>query len=115
MNKSLYKQSIVVLLLAAVISAYFEWKKLPVSILVGGGLGLANHRALSWGVTGMLDADRSYVRLLFFSVFRLLIIFVILFVLIMYKLVNVLGVLVGFTIVFTLILKEGFVAARKME
>jgi len=115
MKKALYKQSAIALVLAAAISAYFEWKKLPMSILIGGSLGLANHRALSWGVMGMLDVDRSYVRLLFFSMFRLLIIFLILFVLIMLKLVNILGILIGFTIVFTLILKEGFLAAKKMD
>lgn len=115
MIKTLYKQSAILVLIAAAVSAYFEWKKLPASILIGGVLGVANHRALSWGVSGMLDADRSYVRLLFFSMFRLLIIFIILFALIMLKLVNILGVLIGFTIVFTLILKEGLVAAKKMD
>lgn len=112
MGGKIYRQSAVLLVLAAAGSAFLEWKKLPLSILIGGGLALANHRALAWGVEGMLAPNASFMRLLFFSMFRLLLVFLILAALLLLKVITILGVLIGFTIVFTVILKEGFVAAK---
>ncbi|MGE5894426.1 MAG: ATP synthase subunit I [bacterium] len=115
MEKRIYKLSIPLLIVAAGVSAFFEWKKFPLSVLLGGALGLANHMALTWGVEGMINVERSFLKLLFFSAFRLVVLFLIILVLALLKLINLMGVLVGFTVVFTVILREGFLAARKND
>lgn len=112
MIKKIYKQSLVVLIIFAALSAFFEWKKLPLSILLGGVLGLANLKALSWGVEGMIGTYKASGKLIFFSMLRLFLIFALLGVLLALHLINILGVLVGFTVVFIILMKEGFLYSR---
>ena len=117
MIKRINRLSIYILIPLALISAFIEWKRLPVSILVGGALALANLKGLHWGLTGLMNPETAGVakgRLLFFSMFRLLIVFVILGSLIYLRLVNILGLLTGLTVVFILVMKEGMTEARRL-
>jgi hypothetical protein len=112
--KRTYKQSIIILLSLSMLSAFIEWKKFPISILVGGILGLANLGGIARAVEGLIRKHRSSGRLIFFSIFRLTILASILTILVVYKLVNIFGVLIGFTVVVIVILKEGLRAAKEM-
>lgn len=105
--KRINKQGIVILLLLSFISAFFEWKKLPISILLGGALGLANLRGLEWGLERLFGTYRPRGKLLFLSFFRFFILACILLIMALLKLVNFFGILIGFTVVFILIIKEG--------
>ncbi|MBE0425096.1 MAG: hypothetical protein IBX72_00405 [Nitrospirae bacterium] len=111
--RRIYKQGIIILLPLAVISAFFEWKKLPISILLGGALGLANLKGLEWGLERLLETYRPRGKLLFLSFFRFFILACILLILAVFKLVNFFGILIGFTVVFVLILKEGIRSAAR--
>lgn len=111
--KRTYKQSIIILLAISILSAFIEWKKLPISILVGGILGLANLGGIARGVEGLVRKHRSSGRLIFFSIFRLTILTAILTILVIYKLVNIFGILIGFTVVSISIIKEGLKIARE--
>jgi hypothetical protein len=115
--KRINKQSAILLIPVALLSAFIEWKKLPLSILLGGIVGLANFKGLHWGVTGLMNleaAGGARGKLVLFSLFRLLFIFLILGILVYLKLVNIFGVLTGLTVVFLLVMKEGFMEARKL-
>ncbi len=112
--KKVYKQGILILLLLALLSAFIEWKKLPLSILVGGILGLANLRGLVRGVTGLIGTHNPTGKLVFFSIFRLFILASILTILVALKLVNIFGILIGFTVVFIVIIKEGLKIAKEL-
>jgi hypothetical protein len=112
--KRIYKLSLFILIPAALISAIIEWKLLPVSILIGGTLGLANLKGLVRGVEGLVKMQKTSGVLIFSSFVRLMIIGFILSVLIIEKMINIVGVLAGFTIVFTVVLIEGLRAAREM-
>lgn len=110
MIKRVNRQALFLLLPLALLSALIEWKRLPAGILVGGALGLANLKGLYWGVGGVMNpesADRAKGRLVFFSIFRLSLVFVLLGILIYLRLINIFGVLTGFTIVFIIVMKEG--------
>ncbi|MCE5194767.1 MAG: hypothetical protein LLF28_04815 [Nitrospiraceae bacterium] len=108
MIKRIYKNTLVILLPAALISAFIEWEKLPLGIIVGGLLALANLKAIVWSVEGLIGTtDRAAGMLVFFSFLKLLVIFAIIIFLLWLGIINIIGIFIGFTIVFVLILIEG--------
>ncbi|VAX34509.1 hypothetical protein MNBD_NITROSPIRAE03-440 [hydrothermal vent metagenome] len=116
MIKRINRQAILVLIPLSLLSALIEWKKLPLSILTGGALALVNLKGLYWEalvLTNPEAARGATGNLLFFSMFRLLIIFIILTVLLAFSLINIFGALTGLTVVFILIMKEGLAEARR--
>jgi hypothetical protein len=112
--KRIYKQVILVLLPLALLSAFIEWKKLPFSILIGGILGVVNLRGLARGVEGLIGTYRPTVKIVIFSLLRLAMLAAVLTFLVAFKLVNVFGILIGFTVVFIMIIKEGLRVAKEI-
>ena len=113
--KRIYKKSFLFLIPLALLSALIEWKKLPFSIIIGGALGFANIKGLAWGVRGLLGTGKATGRMVFFSMFRLFLLFGILSVLVYLKLVNVFGILAGFTVIFVLLMTEGLRYAKNSD
>ena len=109
------KSSLIVLIPLAVLSAFLEWKKLPLSVLIGGALGLLNLRGLAWGVQGILGAEKATSRMLFFSQFRFIMLFFVLAALVYLNLVSIIGIIAGFTVVFIMVLIEGLKNAREAK
>jgi hypothetical protein len=112
--KRTYKLAIIILLPLSILSAFIEWKRLPISILIGGILGLANLRGIARGVEGLIVKNRPSGVLIFFSLLRLTILASILAILVIFKLVNIFGILIGFTVVFIVIIKEGLSVAKEL-
>ena len=110
--RRIYKLGGIILLCLAAASAFIEWKKLPLSIVIGGLLGLANLRGLAWGLRDFA-ASRPTGRVIFWSMVRFFILGTILFILALLNMINFIGILMGFTVVFALILKEGLQTARE--
>ena len=110
--RNIARRGIIILALAAAASAFVDWRMLPFSILLGGSLAIINTRALAWGVKGMVEDQRGGAKLLFFSQFRLVMMFAVLAALLYLRLVNIFGVLTGFTIIFVLTLFEGLRQSR---
>ena len=113
--KKIYRKSFLVLVPLALLSALLEWKKLPMSVIIGGALGLANIKGLAWGVRGLVGTERATGRMIFFSMFRLFLLFAILSLLVYLQLVNVFGILAGFTVIFALLLIEGLKYAKTAD
>jgi hypothetical protein len=113
--KRIYKKSFLVLIPLALLSALIEWKKLPVSIIIGGALGFANIKGLAWSVRGLIGTGKATGRMIFFSMFRLFLLFTVLSLLVYLKLVNVFGILAGFTVIFVLLVIEGLRYAKKAD
>ncbi len=113
--RKIHRNSLILLFPLAAAVALLEWKKLPLSILAGGVLGLLNLKALAWGVQGLLGAHKSTAKMLFFSQFRFIVLFLILALLLYLKLVNVFGILAGFTVVFLMVITEGLKYSKKAE
>ena len=111
--QKIHRNSLIILFPLAVASAFIEWRQLPLSILMGGVLAILNIRALAWGVQGVLGSQKSGTKMLFFSQFRLVMLFMILAVLLYLKVVNIFGILAGFTVVFSMVVIEGLKHARK--
>ncbi len=113
MVKKIYKQGIVILPVLAALSALLDWKIWPLSIAVGGLLGQANLKAMVWGIEGLVSSPRASGVLIFFSMLRLIAVCIILVILLSFRLVNILGVIGGFTVVFALVIKEGMAYAKE--
>jgi len=113
LTKNIAKNSVVILVPAAVISMFLPWQNLPFSILIGGLLGILNIKALSWSVEGVLGTSSANAKMLFFSQFRFMILALSLVVLAYMGLVNIAGLIIGFTIVFLQVLIVGFRQAKK--
>ena len=111
--KRIHRQGTIILICLAAVSALYEWKKLPLSILVGGALGLANIKGLAWGLKDFATLARPSGKVIFLSIFRFFMIALILVVLALLKLINFVGILIGFTVVFILVIKEGLRAAKE--
>jgi hypothetical protein len=99
----------------AAASAFIEWKKLPLSIIIGGILGLLNIKALAWSVQGLLGSHKASAKMLFFSQFRLVMLFLVLTMLVYLKLVNIFGILAGFTVVFSMVIIVGLKHSKGPE
>lgn len=110
--KKIHRNSLIALIPVALLSALIEWKKLPVSILAGGILGLVNIRGLAWGVEGLLGTYKANSKMIFFSTFRLFALCLIIAMLVYLKLVNIFGILMGFTVIFTMLIIEGLKYAK---
>ena len=110
----IYKRAFIILLPLALLSAFIEWKKLPMSILIGGILGLINLRGLARGVYSLIGTSRPTAKIVISTILRLGLLAVVLILLFALKVVNVFGILVGFTVVFVLIMTEGLRAAKEM-
>ena len=107
------KKSLSIILLSAGISVFLGWEKAPQGIIAGGLFGILTLRGVVRSVEGFVKSERFTGKIIFFTMSRLLILFLALFILIKYKMINVIGMLFGFTVVFVLILVEGMKEAKK--
>ncbi len=100
-------------------SAAKPWS-LPAGILFGAVLGLLNFRWLARAVERLYlkkgtHAAVSITAAEIVHVLKLLIVFIILFVVIKWQLVHLLGLIVGLSLCFIAILWEGLMAMRGMQ
>lgn len=87
--------------------------KLPFSIIIGGVLALVNFSGLGRGLRKHLDTDRPAMKLLFLSIFRLFIVSSIIIALAVMRAVNLVGLVVGFTVVLVMLAFEGLRESQK--
>jgi len=112
--KRIYKRTLLILLPLSLLSAFIEWKKLPLSILIGGILGLINLRGLARGVHSLVGTYRPTAKIVISTIFRLGFLALVLIILFAFKIVNAFGILIGFTVVFVLIMTEGLRVAKEL-
>lgn len=86
---------------------------LPLSIFLGGVMGVLNLRGLAWGIESLLGAQKATTKLVFMSIFRLIVFFTIIVILAVFKLINLLGLLIGLTVVFVVLIIEGIKTAKE--
>ncbi|MFN3739609.1 MAG: hypothetical protein ACK4TF_02915 [Thermodesulfovibrionales bacterium] len=114
--KRILKQSVIAGAIAIVLSAVLTGGiKFPLGVFVGCLAGIVNLRAIVRNVSSLTGGQRITGRYIALSTFRLLGLFVLLFLLISKRLADVFGILLGFTIVFVIIIKEGLKEARDMQ
>ncbi len=112
--KRTFRLSAIILIPLSIFSAFLLGRKLAMSILIGGILGLLNLRGLARGVEGLLSSYRPTGKIIFLSLLRLTALAFVLAVFFYYGLVNALGILIGFTVVFVSIIKEGLRSVKEL-
>lgn len=115
MIKRIYKQCAFVLIPAAAVSLFFLDWRFSLSILVGGLIGVGHLKGIIWAVKSLVGTELAKVKMLALSMFRMLVMFSVLLILIILKAINLYGLLIGFTLVLIVIIKEGLIASRKGE
>ena len=93
---------------------WVNWRMLA-GTMAGGVLALANLKGLSWGVTGLIGAEKATPKLVFFSFFRFMFLMLTLLLLLKLGLINPIGVLIGLTVVFTVLIMEGLGEANRQK
>ena len=93
-------------------SFFIETRRLPLGIFLGWLFGIVNLRALTKNVQGLLGPENATVKIVILNIMRLLALSVAIFMLVYYRIVNVIGLFIGFTVVYTLILFEGWKAGK---
>lgn len=126
MIKKIIKQSLFIILPLTLLSFLVDWDSealkslryfgtpslIPLSLLLGGTLGLANLKGLVWSIELLTDNYKADRKILVLGIFRLFILFGIITLLAYTKRVNFLALMVSMTIVFILTIKEGLKIAR---
>lgn len=107
MIRKIARNTAIILIPSAGISSFLPWDNLPFSILIGGLLGILNIRALAWSVEGLVGSSPATGKMLFFSQFRFVILALIIATLAYLRLVNMLGIMAGFSVVFSQVLIVG--------
>jgi len=113
LTRDIARNSVFILIPAAIISAFLPWQDLPFSILVGGLLAILNMKALAWSIKGILGTSHANAKMLFFAQFRFVIFILIITALAYLKLVTIPGLIAGFSIVFVQVLITGLKHARR--
>jgi len=113
MIKKIARNTAIILIPAAIVSAFLPWENLPFSLLIGGLLGIMNIRALSWSIEGIIGTSSVTMKMLFFSQFRFVMLALIVVLLAYLKLVTIPGIMAGFSVVFSQVLFVGMRHANK--
>lgn len=125
--KTTAKKSALIILPLAILTLFIDWDTtglkvaglfgrpglFPSSIIIGGILGLANLKGLSWGLDSLLGTYRANSRLVFLSLIRLFVVFSIIISLALLRLINLLGLLAGMSLVFIVLMVEAIRTAKK--
>ena len=107
--KGVINKAVFIILPAMLLGGYFiEPQKVPLGIFMGALLGIVNFRQLSRNVEGFFGSKSGTAKLIFTGMLRLLFLGSAISALIYYEVVNIFGLLFGFTVVFILIMIEGF-------
>jgi hypothetical protein len=110
---NIYKKAAFIVIPMAIASVFIEPVKLPLGILAGALLAIVNFRGMIKNLEGLIGTDRPTVKLVFMSIVRLMVVFAVIIALAVLKAVNLLGLMVGFTVIVVLVVKEGYIESQE--
>lgn len=113
MIKKIARNTAIILIPAAAVATLLPWKNLPLSMLIGGLLGILNIRALAWSVEGVLGTSSVNMKMLFFGQFRFVMLALVVVLLAYLRLATIPGIMAGFSVVFSQVLFVGIRQAKK--
>lgn len=114
-KRFMLKAAIAIAILAGALSFKMQ-KDFILGVIMGGALAMINLKEMHKGLKDILYVESPSPRkLLFTAVVRLMILATVITVIGMLKLVNLLGLLVGFGVVPLLLLGEGLLYARSLQ
>ncbi|WP_420263713.1 ATP synthase subunit I [Candidatus Magnetominusculus dajiuhuensis] len=105
--------TLVVLVAVVLIALVAGYGNLSRSILLGGIVGLLNFVFLSKSITSLLNTDNVAPVMLIFNMVRLIVVMGALFVLIYLKLAEIIGLSIGLTVSFLVVMVTGYSGSGK--
>lgn len=112
MMNRVYKQTALLVIPLAAASAFIEPTKLPLGILAGALLAVINFRGMMRNLQSLMGTYKPTVRLVILSIGRLLVIFSMIILLAVLRVVDLIGLMVGFTVVVVIVVKEGYISSK---
>lgn len=113
MIKRIFKQAIIIIPIIAIISFFFAEWRFPLSVLIGGIVFLLSLWSIAWAVKKYLCKAMAQQIIIGISTIKILLIFFVLAILAMFKLINIIGLVIGFIISLLIAVKEGFLTAKQ--
>ncbi|MBF0457029.1 MAG: ATP synthase subunit I [Nitrospirae bacterium] len=113
MIRTVTVQTLVALAVAIVISLVAGYGSMSLSILLGGIVGLLNFVFLSKSIGGLLNSDKVAPVMLIFNMVRLILVMGALFLLIYLKVAGIIGLSVGLTLSFLVVIRAGYFSSSK--
>lgn len=74
-----------------------------------------NLKGIVWSVRGLLGAEKAQAKMMALSIFKLLFIFSILIILAILRVIKPYALLIGLTVVFAFIIKEGLLTSKEED
>ncbi len=112
--KKISLQGAYILAPLAVVSLFiFNWR-VSLSLLLGGLFAVLNFIGVVWGVENVMAIERGKSKMLFMTFFRLMVLFSILLILLIFKVIDIAAIAFGLSVIFLLILLEGLKRARQI-
>ena len=105
-------KSFVVIIVLSVPSLVYLDKKIFTGLVSGWLIGIVNLRQLAKNIHNFLGSTGARFKIVFLSILRLSVLFVAIFLLIYEQIVNIFGLITGFTVVFIFIIIEGLRISR---
>lgn len=115
MIQRIIKLSAYVLVPVAVGALFFAGWKFSLSIIIGGLIAIVNLKGIVWSVRGLLGAEKAQAKMMALSIFKLLFIFSILIILAILRVIKPYALLIGLTVVFAFIIKEGLLTSKEED
>jgi hypothetical protein len=113
--KSVTKKSLIVLIPVLIAALFIESRKMPLGIFFGWLFGVINFKGMTKNIEAMTDVHKAKLKIFILSITRLAFLFAAIFAMAYYKLVNIIGLLIGFTIVFIFILVDKASPNRQLK
>jgi len=107
------RRSLPVVSAVAALSALHDWRTLPPAIVLGAGVGLVHLKGVGITARSVARGSGATGLLWLFSTFRLMVVALLLFLPIRFLAVDPLGLLAGLFTVYSLVLVEGWIDARR--
>ena len=114
LEKIAKRSAYVILTLAVVLLLIYGWR-MALGMVMGALIGIMNLEAIVRSVKGMLGSDYARLKLLFIAFFKLTALLVLLIIFFILKLIHPYGLIGGFTVVFVIMVAEGFSASTRKE
>jgi len=111
--RGVIKKSLFIIIPVSIFSLVYFDKKVFIGLISGWLIGIINLRQLAKNIHNFLGSTGARFKIISLSILRLSILFIAIFLLVYEKIVNIFGLLAGFTVVFIFVIIEGLKVAQK--
>jgi|Deesub1362A_J573_1020465.scaffolds.fasta_scaffold05188_6 hypothetical protein len=111
--RQVIRKSLLVVVPVSIASFFYFDKKVFTGLVSGWLIGIINLRQLTKNLQNFLGSTGARFKIIFLSILRLSILFIVIFLLVYERIVNIFGLVAGFTIVFVFLILEGFKTAQR--